>query len=475
VAVTETRTLPPDVSWDIHREDPKQVFLSDYAATYFFATYVDIWCPQASEGRPRLPVRFAGTASVEEHAAEYVPSTFRASFDGDGGAYSIVGPPTVSLETVRSVVCQTRHGITPPACAYVDQIYPLLVDANIDPAIWLVFAAKETEYGTTGPGRPPPGGVYNLHNLRPNAWDGGGSSLPRWGPNGFSVYSGYGQSISAWIELMCCRGLYIDAGNVTPAQIVSIYAPSFENDTALYIQQVKNWVDGWRARDGGAANFQPREPRPTSMPPGTPTPTPDPSLPTPTPDPFPGYFPFASIDRLPDDARAEGLSQASQGISRFVFGVGLTLLGVAEPVMHLLFTTALITTWLTMLLLTPLAVFTPTRQVWTETLWHLFAVLKTSWLASLWVALVVFLLEMVATNGLLLVGMSFVGFVALIWGNSTALNLLFAGTLKDGIRAVKAIGTVALNVTLDVATSGVGSKIKDAVINVAKDVGGGKK
>ncbi len=158
--------------------------------------------------------------------------------------FSIVGPPTVSMETYRTVYCQPRHGRVSAACPYAPQMYQMLVDAGVDPAIELAFAAKETEFGTTGPGRSP---QHNLHNLVCNGWDGGTCEGPY--SMRFSTYPDYLHGLYAWIVLLTGRGTYVDAGRVTFRQVIPVYAPAFENDTALYIAQVETWVRGWRSWD----------------------------------------------------------------------------------------------------------------------------------------------------------------------------------------------------------------------------------
>lgn len=158
--------------------------------------------------------------------------------------FSFVGPPTISVATYQTVYCQPRHGLVSDACPYASQMYQVLVDAGIDPVIELAFAAKETEFGVTGPGRSP---QYNIHNIMCNGWDGGTCEGPY--HTRFSTYTSYPHAINAWVHLMLARGTYVDAGNSTFRTVIPIYAPSFENDTALYIAQTESWVRGWRSWD----------------------------------------------------------------------------------------------------------------------------------------------------------------------------------------------------------------------------------
>ncbi len=159
--------------------------------------------------------------------------------------FAFAGFPTVSLTTYQAVYCLPRHGVVSDACPYAPQMYQMLVDAGIDPVIEMAFAAKETEFGTTGPGRRP---QYNIHNIVCNSWDGGSCEGPHhWR---FSTYRDYLHATRAWIDLMTRRGRYIDAGRNSFSDVIPIYAPAFENDTSLYIAQAERWVRGWRSWDG---------------------------------------------------------------------------------------------------------------------------------------------------------------------------------------------------------------------------------
>lgn len=159
--------------------------------------------------------------------------------------FAFVAPPSISVETYQAVYCQPRHGRVSAACPHAPEMYQLLVEAGIDPAIELAFAAKESEFGITGPGRVP---QHNIHNIVCNSWDGGSCSGPHhWR---FSTYSGYVHAIQAWIHLMLHHGYYVDAGRATFRQVIPVYAPSFENNTNLYIAQVESWVRRWRSWEG---------------------------------------------------------------------------------------------------------------------------------------------------------------------------------------------------------------------------------
>lgn len=156
--------------------------------------------------------------------------------------FEFVGPPTISMATYQAVFCSPRYGTVSDACSDAPQMYQMLVDAGIDPVIELAFAAKETEFGITGPGRVP---QYNLHNIICNGLDRSTCQGPY--HTRFATYASYPHAIQAWIDLMLYRGTYVDAGRTNFRSVLPIYAPSFENNVGLYIAQAESWVMGWRS------------------------------------------------------------------------------------------------------------------------------------------------------------------------------------------------------------------------------------
>lgn len=202
----------------------------------------------------------------------------------------VMGPPSLSRDAYIGVVCTPRNGQVPPPCAEAGAMYDLLVASSLDPAVQLAFALKETELGTTGPGRSP---QRNLHNLECNGWDGGSCTGPY--HLRFGAYPSYLHATWAWATLLLTRGRYVDAGNWTVEQVVPIYAPAFENDTAGYIAFVRSVVLGVRGQSAGMSGMSgmsgigephadaalDEQPRPSSTPTPVPDPIPDPPSPIP--------------------------------------------------------------------------------------------------------------------------------------------------------------------------------------------------
>lgn len=134
---------------------------------------------------------------------------------------------------------------------------------KINPAYALAFAIKETSLGTTG---------FHVYNALEGKWGynlygitGGGWLADKCiaGYNGrFCGYRNWEDSIEEYFALLA-EG-YV-GGQLSVAKqdgtgkgqlacpcttidrILPWYAPYFENDTDLYIQQIKNWIDEWGA------------------------------------------------------------------------------------------------------------------------------------------------------------------------------------------------------------------------------------
>lgn len=134
---------------------------------------------------------------------------------------------------------------------------------KINPAYALAFAIKETSLGTTG---------FHVYNAEEGKWGynlygiTGGGWLPDKciaGFNGrFCGYRRWEDSIEEYFALLSegyvggqlAVAKQDGAGKgqlacpcTTIDRILPWYAPYFENDTDLYIQQIKNWLDEWGA------------------------------------------------------------------------------------------------------------------------------------------------------------------------------------------------------------------------------------
>lgn len=175
-------------------------------------------------------IRIIYPAYAREHQVQYATSDTA----GYTGTFAFFQPPTISEGLYVAILEEARS----PAAREGRAMYQALVAAGIDPVVELAFARKETSFGRTGPGRN-----YNLYGITCNRWDAayGGACAGR-----FSRYPSYTASTQAWAALIW---RYSAGGMTTPRLALPMYAPPFENDTDLYIEQVEQWVTAWRARE----------------------------------------------------------------------------------------------------------------------------------------------------------------------------------------------------------------------------------
>jgi len=433
--------------WSLSRRITTTVFLSDYAARYLWADVHDVWCPTITGDKPALPIDFAGTSTVEPDVRSR-RQDYYVYTDVNGGQFSIFGPPTISPQTLERIVCQPRSaagGGPPPMCPQSNEVYQTLVDANIDPVMWAGFAAKESQFGATPPGPDP---QYNPHGVVCNAADGSRCCSdcpgPQWARR-FAYYENFSHSVDAWAGLM--HRVYAAQGMITPAQILPVYAPAFENDTQLYIDQLQNWATIWRGWEGDTPVAQP----PSNPAPSQPVDDPD-ELPDQSevdaaeaaeearpPGAFPGYFPYSRIDHMQTERRVRILGEGGTGVLRMMMGIFLTITGVLEQFTHLLFTIALFLVWLSLVFSTLFVLFTPTDYMFKRMLRELVAVFKASLLASVWIGLAVLVLEQAATNNnaILMGGVGIIAIFIMGWQVMYALKTL----LNAGGATLAAMGT----------------------------------
>jgi Mannosyl-glycoprotein endo-beta-N-acetylglucosaminidase len=99
---------------------------------------------------------------------------------------------------------------------------------GINPAYALAFFTKESTCGTAGSNLAS----RNFGNIR---WTPGYPTIDKvW-----RAYNSWTDGLEDWFKLITNE--YLARGLRTVEQILPIYAPPFENDTELYIAQVKQW------------------------------------------------------------------------------------------------------------------------------------------------------------------------------------------------------------------------------------------
>jgi hypothetical protein len=152
------------------------------------------------------------------------------------GEHSILGQPTISADDINTVLAQYGS----PAMGTGQIWFGLGKQYGIDPAYALAFFIEESSAGTNArwDGLKPDGST--THNIGNISCAGYPRCLGRW-----RDYGSWEEGIQDWYRLIADE--YVrDRGTSTVEQIIPIYAPSFENDVAAYIQVVVGLVDKWR-------------------------------------------------------------------------------------------------------------------------------------------------------------------------------------------------------------------------------------
>lgn len=152
---------------------------------------------------------------------------------GDPYDMRLLQPPSVTPQQIDEVLASYGS----PATGTGQYFYDKGLEWGIDPAFALAFFIKESSAGTAG------AAVENksIGNIICTA------GWPRCGGR-FRAYDSWEQGIDDWYRLIAVE--YIDGrGHQTPADVIPVYAPSVENDTGAYIEQVQAMVAGWREQN----------------------------------------------------------------------------------------------------------------------------------------------------------------------------------------------------------------------------------
>jgi hypothetical protein len=166
-----------------------------------------------------------------------VPHVFVPSMR-EGGETPVVGPPSISGETVTRVLAGS------PLAPYAVDVYRLGAEAGIDPAFALAIWKHESQFGTTGAATR----TRNMGNLVCDA----AAHPPARGCDGrWAVYPTWLDAVADWYAYLNRR--YVARGLVTVEAILPVYAPPSENDTAGYIAQVRQLMAQWGSGVVGTA------------------------------------------------------------------------------------------------------------------------------------------------------------------------------------------------------------------------------
>jgi hypothetical protein len=152
--------------------------------------------------------------------------------------------PVGVLESAPSLSARRIDGILAsygsPAQGEGEAFYSLGLQYGIDPAYALAFFVHESGAGTNPAWAGIKPGGSTTHNLG-NIICAGYASC--WGR--FRDYASWREGIEGWYRLIK-EEYIIGRGHRTVADVIPVYAPSFENDVEGYVSAVHALVDGWR-------------------------------------------------------------------------------------------------------------------------------------------------------------------------------------------------------------------------------------
>lgn len=154
------------------------------------------------------------------------------------GDYTVEGPPSLTPQQIDAIL----RSYGSPATGTGNDWYNLGRKYGIDPAFAVAFFIHESGAGTNPnwAGIKPGGGT--THNVGNIICAGYPTCYGR-----FRDYGSWAEGIEDWYRLISIE--YIQGrGTRTVAEIIPIYAPSFENDVQGYINVVQRLVDEWRAQ-----------------------------------------------------------------------------------------------------------------------------------------------------------------------------------------------------------------------------------
>jgi len=143
-------------------------------------------------------------------------------------ATSVLGGPSLSADFINQVLASASS----PAAGTGQALYDLSVESGIDDAYALAVFQKESSFGRYGAGFDD----HALGNIVCAGYPTCNGRF-RWYPSWLAGYEDFYQLISRE---------YVSRGCSTVETITPVYAPSSENDTGLYIQQVRQSMLAFR-------------------------------------------------------------------------------------------------------------------------------------------------------------------------------------------------------------------------------------
>lgn len=153
------------------------------------------------------------------------------------GDYALKGPPSITPQQIDRIL----ESYGSPAAGTGELWYNLGLQYGIDPAFAVAFFIHESGAGSNPAwaGLKPGGGT--THNVGNIICAGYATCYGR-----FRDYPSWNEGIEDWYRLIDVEYLQ-GRGHKTVADIIPVYAPSFENDVQGYVNAVQNLIDQWRS------------------------------------------------------------------------------------------------------------------------------------------------------------------------------------------------------------------------------------
>jgi hypothetical protein len=153
-----------------------------------------------------------------------LPPVSRMSISGT----SVLGGPSLSADLINQILTS----VDSPAAGTGQALYELSVQSGIDDAYALAVFQKESSFGRYGAG-------FENHALGNIVCAGYPTCNGR-----FRWYPSWEESYRDFYQLISQE--YVARGLTTVETITPVYAPAMENDTMLYIQQVRQAMLAFR-------------------------------------------------------------------------------------------------------------------------------------------------------------------------------------------------------------------------------------
>lgn len=185
-------------------------------------TSLSNWLPTLPGSQSQAVVRSAGLVGPARSSGDYV----------------LRAPPSLSPEQIDRILASYGS----PAAGTGPLWYNLGLERGIDPAFAVAFFIHESAAGTAQAwaGLKPDGST--THNVGNIICAGYATCYGR-----FRDYPSWEVGIADWYRLIDVE--YLNGrGHQTVADIIPVYAPSFENDVNGYVHVVQRLVDQWRTQ-----------------------------------------------------------------------------------------------------------------------------------------------------------------------------------------------------------------------------------